>query len=95
MVVSQIITCVTLGIFFAWAYMKTNNIWVPVILHFMNNNLAPVITGTYSADVLEGQVISWADIPFALIMNGLIFGFFLLAKPFRESQGQTADESKE
>lgn len=30
MTISQIITCVTLGIFFAWAYMKTNNIWVPV-----------------------------------------------------------------
>ena len=88
MVVSQIITCVTLGIFFAYAYMKTNNIWVPVILHFLNNNLAPVITGTYSADVLEGQSIAWAQIPLALAINGLLFGFFLLAKPFREKNGQ-------
>lgn len=42
----QQITCITLGIFFAYAYMKTENIWVPVVLHFLNNNLVPIITGT-------------------------------------------------
>ncbi len=80
--VSQQITCITLGIFFAWAYMKTQNIWVPVILHFLNNNLIPIISGTYSADVLQNQAIAWADLFPALLLNGLIFGGFLLAKEF-------------
>ncbi len=86
MTVSQIITCVTLGIFFAYAYGKTNNIWVPVILHFMNNNLAPVITGTYSADVLQNQDVTWGMIPSAVLINGILFGFFLLSGVFREEK---------
>ncbi len=84
--VSQQITCITLGIFFAWAYMKTQNIWVPVILHFLNNNLIPVISGTYSADVLQNQTIAWADLLPALLLNGVIFGGFLLTKEFHPAE---------
>ena len=43
--VAQQITCITLGIFFAYIYMKTKNIWVPVIAHFLNNNMAAVLSG--------------------------------------------------
>ena len=86
--VSQQITCITLGIFFAYAYMKTDNIWVPVILHFLNNNLIPVITSNYSTDVLENQQFAWVDIPIALILNGIFFGIFIFAKEF-------ADKDKE
>lgn len=84
--VSQQITCLGLGIFFAWAYMKTGNIWVPVILHFLNNNLVPVISMNYSADVLENQVINWSDLPSALLINGLFFGSFLLSRVFRKKE---------
>lgn len=88
MTAAQIITCVTLGIFFAWAYMKTGNIWVPVILHYMNNNLAPVISNTYSVDIFQNQEITWGMLPSSLVMNGLLFGFFLLSGVFREKDGQ-------
>lgn len=80
----QQITCITLGIFFAYAYMKTENIWVPVVLHFLNNNLVPIITGTYSADIIQGQTMSWADLIPLLVVNGVLFGGFLAAKEFRE-----------
>ena len=82
----HMITCVFLGLFFAWAYMKTGNIWVPVILHFINNNMAPVMAGNYSMDVLENQQITWAMIPEALLINGIVFGFFLLSKEFRKKE---------
>lgn len=85
MTVSQIITCVTLGILFAWAYMKTDNIWVPVIMHFLNNNLSPVIAGAYSAEVMQNQQVTWGMIPSSLLINGILFGLFLLAKEFRKS----------
>lgn len=85
---SQIITCITLGIFFAWAYLKTNNIWVPVIMHFLNNNLILVIANDYSADVIENQQVTWGMIPSALLINGIFFGLFLLAKEFRTSHGK-------
>lgn len=80
----QQITCITLGIFFAYAYMKTENIWVPVVLHFLNNNLVPIITGTYSADIIQGQTMSWVDLIPLLVVNGVLFGGFLAAKEFRE-----------
>lgn len=82
----QQITCITLGIFFAYAYMKTENVWVPVILHFVNNNLVPVISGSYSADVIQNQSINWTDLISALIINGLVFGGFLFAKEFRKKK---------
>lgn len=85
MTISQMITCVTLGIFFAWAYMKTNNIWVPVILHFLNNNLTVVVTNTYSADILQNQQVTWGMLPMSLLLNGILFGVFLFAKEFRKS----------
>lgn len=54
---------------------------------FFNNNLAPVIAGTYTADVLQNQTVSWSQIPWSLVINGLLFGLFLLAKPFRKKKG--------
>lgn len=86
MLISQMITCVTLGIFFAWAYLKTNNIWVPVIMHFLNNNLILVIANDYSADVIENQQVTWGMIPSALLLNGVAFGLFLLSKEFRSGK---------
>ena len=82
-VAAQQITCITISIFFAYAYMKTENIWVPVIMHMLNNNLVPVLSGNYSADVLQNQVMTWGSLIPALVLNGLIFGGFLFAKEFR------------
>lgn len=84
MTVNQIINCVTLGIFLGYAYMKTENIWVPVIIHFLNNNLIMVISGAFSADVLENNSVSWLEIPVTLLINVLVFGLFIFAKQYRE-----------
>lgn len=86
MTTSQIITCLGLGIFFAWAYLKTNNIWVPTIMHFLNNNLILVISNEYSADVLQNQQVTWEMIPSALLLNGVLFGIFILSKEFRKKE---------
>lgn len=88
-VLAQQITCITLGIFFAYVYMKTGNIWVTVILHFLNNNLIPILTGTFSANVLQNQGVSWAGLILALILNGVIFAGFLLSREFRKETRQS------
>lgn len=80
------ITCITLGIFFAYAYMKTGNIWVPTILHFLNNNLIAVLAGNISEEVIEGQDMYWSDLLPALLINGILFGIFLLVKEFRKEE---------
>ncbi len=43
--VAQQINCITHGIFFAYIYMKTKNIWVPVMAHFLNNKMADILSG--------------------------------------------------
>lgn len=91
MTLSQIITCVALGIFFAFAYMKTQNIWVPVIMHFLNNNLIVVFSGNYSSDILENQTVRWVDLPLQLLVCGICFGLFIFAKPFRKPEDMKVD----
>lgn len=82
----QLITCIFLGIFFAYAYMKTENIWVPVILHYMNNSLIMVFSGNYTEEVLENQIIRWEDVLPYLLINIVIYGGFLLSKEFKSSK---------
>ena len=45
-----------------------------------------LIANTYSADLFQDQEITWGMLPGAVLMNGLIFGFFLLSKEFREKK---------
>ena len=78
-VAGQLITCVTLGIFFAWAYLKTGNIWAPVLLHFFNNNLSVVYTG---AAEISNQTVGWTNILAYLVLMGVAFLPFL-ASPVR------------
>lgn len=81
------ITCITLGVFFAFAYMSTGNIWVPVALHFANNNLAVVVSGTAQ---ISGYAVGWLDVLVSLVINAVIFLPFLAAKVFRRGEGPEA-----
>ena len=86
MIVGQIITCVSLGIFFGYAYLKTNNIWVPVAMHFANNNLIPVLSGAFSADVLQDQSVTWLQLVEILVVDLVIFCLFIFAKEYKEKK---------
>ena len=83
MIVGQMITCVFIGIFFGYAYIKTNNIWVPVAMHFLNNNLIPIITGTFTADVMQNQHIEWLYLIEVFVLDFIFFGLFIFAKEYR------------
>ncbi len=86
MLISQLVTCVALAIFFGYAYLKTNNIWVPVCIHYLNNNLIPIISGNMSTDVLENQHVEWMDIAISLVADLVVFCIFLFAKEYREKK---------
>ena len=77
MVITQIIVCISLGIFMGYAYMKTQNIWVPVMMHFFNNNLVSVLTGGNVIEGMTGKVISWTMIPVYIISYSLFWAFIL------------------
>lgn len=83
MIVGQMITCVFMGIFFGYAYLKTNNIWVPVAMHFLNNNLIPIITGTFTADVMQNQHVEWLYLVEVLVLDFIFFGLFIFAREYR------------
>ncbi len=79
----QLITCVTLGIFYGWAYLKTDNIWTVVILHFINNNLVPIITGNYTEEVLQNQDVTWNGVIVLLVVNTLLFAGVIFTSYFK------------
>ncbi len=79
-VASQIITCVAIAIFWGYAYMKTENIMVPVIMHYLNNNIAAIVSG--GSDALKDQVIEWQMLPGAAV-SYIMFFLFILAPVFK------------
>lgn len=92
MIVGQIITCVSLGIFFGFVYLKTNNIWICAAMHFLNNNLIPIFSGSFSADVLQDQSVSWIQLVEILIIDLIIFCLFIFAKEYKEKK-KTREET--
>lgn len=78
----QIITCVSLSIFLGYAYMRTQNIWVPVAMHYLNNNLAVILSGG-GADALQNQHVPVSDIP-VMLAGALVYAVFIFASVYRE-----------
>lgn len=83
-IAAQLVVCVTLGVFFAFAYEKCGkNIWLPVVLHYLNNSMVLVWTGT--ADI-SNQIISWGDVASAAVQYAIVFLPFLAAKCFKKAE---------
>ena len=88
--VVQIVTCLAVGIFFGYAYMMTGNIWVPIIMHYLNNNLTVLFFGG-GADALMNQTIEWKSVPIAAVSYVLFF-LFILAPVYNRAK-ITAEEA--
>lgn len=86
MIAGQLITCVFMSIFLGYVYLKTNNIWIPVCIHFLNNNLVAVFSGQSGSDALTGQSVSWIQLIEILIVDILVFGLFIFAKEYKEKK---------
>lgn len=78
-VLSHQIGCISLGIFFAYVYLKTENIWSVVLLHFLNNNLIPVFTGS---EEISNSILTVKDVAISAILYIIIFLPFLFTKVF-------------
>lgn len=92
MIVGQIITCVSLGIFLGYAYLKTNNIWICAAMHFLNNNLIPIVSGSFTADVVQNQTVTWIQLGEILVLDLIIFCLFIFAKEYNEKK-KTPEET--
>ena len=77
----QVIACIALGIFFAWAYMKTGNIWVVTAIHFFNNNIGAVISGGDGS----GNSYTWETVAISAAIYIVVFALpFIFTKEFRK-----------
>lgn len=84
-VINQQIVCITYSIFFGYAYMKSKNIWVPIIIHFLNNNLIILFA---DPSAISNQVLNLSAIAFMFITS-LIFVPFAFSKVFKEEKPET------
>lgn len=78
---NQLIVCVFYGIFLGMVYMKTNNIWLPVLIHYFNNNLIFVLSGSSN---IGGQVLTWKMIAMQFISFAIVYGLFILSKEYKK-----------
>lgn len=83
-VTNQVVVCLTLGIFYAYAYMKTDNIWTVVAMHFLNNNLVPIFSGDLTGESIKGYSITWSDVAFMAIIMTIFYAWPALTKFFRD-----------
>ena len=86
-VILQVINCIGFAIFFGYGYMKTGNIWVAVMMHYINNNMIAVISGV---EAVSNQVIRWADIPLSILLN-LVFMVFIFSKVYKKESPAASD----
>lgn len=83
-IAAQLIVCITLAIFFTYGYeVCGRNIWVPVLLHYLNNNMILVWSGTID---ISNQVYTWLDIVITAVMYGVMFLPFLAARVFQKDR---------
>ena len=88
----QFITCISLAIFFGFAYMKTNNIWALSMMHYINNNFI-LLLANGDMNVLQDQSVSWVQIP-VMIIQSLVFAVFILVPAYNKKKEAKAEELK-
>ncbi|MGL4911752.1 MAG: CPBP family intramembrane glutamic endopeptidase [Romboutsia sp.] len=78
-VISHIGYCMLLGVFLGYAYMKTENIWAPILIHLVNNSMAVVLGGGYES------VITLETLILGIVINAIVFLPFLLTKEYKSN----------
>ncbi|MGM0213855.1 lysostaphin resistance A-like protein [Enterococcus sp. AZ109] len=82
-VTNQIVVCITMGIFIGFVYMKTDNIWIAVVIHYLNNNLSLIFSGDFTGESMSGYSIGWPDVALMAILLTIIYVWPTLTKFFR------------
>ncbi|MBE6034135.1 MAG: CPBP family intramembrane metalloprotease [Clostridiales bacterium] len=79
---NQIITCVFLGTFLAYAYMKTGSIWAVCFLHFVNNNMSAILSIELN-DIYGG---GWTDLLKTVAVHVIPLSILLFSRPLRDDK---------
>lgn len=76
----QLVFCIFIGIFLTYAYNKTKSIWAPVMIHYLNNNLALLLVTDFSKDIFSGQHYDLKETLFSIVSSIILFGIFMFSK---------------
>ena len=79
-VLVQLVFCTFLGIFLTYAYNRTKSIWAPVMIHYLNNNLALLLVTDFSKDIFSGQHYDLKETLFSIVSSIILFGIFMFSK---------------
>lgn len=82
----QLVFCTFLGIFLTYAYNKTKSIWAPVMIHYLNNNLALLFVTDLSKDIFSGQHYDLKGTLFSIISSIILFGIFIFSKYIKDEE---------
>lgn len=80
-IVFRYIIVILMAIFMAYAYMKTHNVWLPVLIHAVNNGLAG---GGLAGGGAEVETVTWMMLGLIVLSRMALFLPFLLTKEFRK-----------
>ncbi|WP_251862260.1 type II CAAX endopeptidase family protein [Clostridium sp. Marseille-Q2269] len=81
-IINQLIVCIALAIFFGFVYMKTENIWAVCMLHFMNNNMLGILSGSDGSNI----VLTWKLVLISLVCYSIVYVPFLFTKEYRQKE---------
>lgn len=79
-IVSHLAGCASLGVFLGYAYMKSENLWAPILIHLVNNCIAIISNGgSYESEfTLETLLVG-------IVVNAIFFLPFLFAKEYKKN----------
>lgn len=79
-IIVHVVFCTTLGVFLGYNYMKTENLWAPILIHLLNNSIAPIVGDLY------GIVFTFKTLLYEILFNVILFLPFLLTKEYRSNK---------
>ena len=82
----QLVFCIFIGIFLTYSYNKTKSIWAPVMIHYLNNNLALLFVTDLSKDIFSGQHYDLKETLFSIISSIILFGIFIFSKYIKDEE---------
>ncbi|WP_297392612.1 CPBP family intramembrane glutamic endopeptidase [uncultured Peptoniphilus sp.] len=82
----QLVFCIFLGIFLTYAYNRTKSIWAPVMIHYLNNNLAILFVTDFSKDIFSGQHYDLKGTLFSIVSSIILFGIFIFSKYIKDEE---------
>ncbi|CEO12510.1 membrane spanning protein [[Clostridium] sordellii] len=78
-IINHLAYCILLGIFLGYTYMKTKNLWAPILIHLVNNVIAIVLGGGFEA-VFTLQLLLES-----IIYSMIFFLPFLFTKEYKKN----------